>query len=71
MADADSIVDRLEAVSLGLDALENLGVLATEVRHSTVDLVIVGAPLQQIARHLQEQVSRLIEDVKRGGAAHG
>ena len=71
MADVHSIVDRLEAVSLGLDALENLGVLATQVRHSTLDLVVVGAPLQQISKQLQEQVCGLIEDLKRGGAAHG
>jgi RNase H-fold protein (predicted Holliday junction resolvase) len=76
MADADSIVERLERISLGLDALQNLGVLATEVRHSTVDLVVVGAPLQQISGTLQEEVSELIELLKRGGVvrlevAHG
>lgn len=64
MADINSIVLRLESVSLGLDALERLGDLATEVRSTQLGLECVGAPLSFLSGALQHQVNELIVELK-------
>lgn len=70
MADADSIVARLERVSLGLDALERLGELAGATHQENVPTYCVGAPLGFLASELQELVCQVIVELKAGGA-HG
>lgn len=73
MADANSIVARLERVSLGLDALEKIGELADAAHLGNVPPSTIGAPVAFIASSVHELLCDAIQDLKRPAleVAHG